>query len=207
MVDALNSSDYKNNTIIVLWSDHGYHFGEKRSHRKFSLWEEATRVPFIILDPRNSESNGKECAAPVSLLDIYPTLLSYAGIEKPDYSDGLDLKDLLLNPEADRNIPALTTWGRGNYSLRSSKWRYTVYFDGSEELYDHENDPNEWDNLAEQQQFIQIKSDLKKYLPATEAPLVLQGKALHNIIDADQPSFENFKKMWDKMQERGMGLE
>mgnify|MGYP003971209767 FL=1 len=74
-------------------------------------------------------------------------------------------------------------------------------------MFDHENDPNEWDNLAEQQQFIQIKSELKKYLPATEAPLVLQGKALHNIIDADQPSFENFKKMWDKMQERGMGLE
>ena len=206
VVDALNNSEFKDNTIIVLWSDHGYHFGEKRSHRKFSLWEEATRVPFIILDPRN-ESNGKECAAPVSLLDIYPTLLSYAGIEKPNYSDGLNLTYLLLNPEDEREIPALTTWGRGNYSLRSSKWRYTVYFDGSEELYDHENDPNEWDNLAEQQQFVQIKSELKKYLPATEAPLVLQGKALHNIVDADQSSLESFKKLWDKMQNRGMGLE
>lgn len=205
VVDALNNSEYKDNTIIVLWSDHGYHFGEKRSHRKFSLWEEATRVPFIILDPRN-DANGKKCNAPVSLMDIYPTLLNFAGIEKPDYSDGFDLKQLLENPELDREIPTLTTWGRGNYSLRSSKWRYTVYFDGSEELYDHENDPNEWDNLAEQQQFLQIKSELKKYLPASEAPLVLQGKALHNVVDADKPSLDNFKKTWAKMQKNGMNL-
>ncbi len=206
VVDALNNSEYKDNTIIVLWSDHGYHLGEKRSARKFSLWEEATRIPFIILDPRN-ESNGKECNAPVSLIDIYPTLLSYAGIEKPDYSDGLDLADLLNNPEAGREIPTLTTWGRGNYSLRSSKWRYTVYFDGSEELYNHENDPNEWDNLAEQEQFVQIKDEMKKYLPSNEAPLVLQGKTIHNVVDADQPSLERFKRIWKIMQKRGMNLE
>jgi arylsulfatase A-like enzyme len=206
VVNALNNSEYKNNTIIVLWSDHGYHFGEKRSHRKFSLWEEATRVPFIILDPRN-EKNGSRCDAPVSLIDIYPTLLSYAGIELPDYSDGMDLQDLLNNPEANREIPALTTWGRGNYSLRSSKWRYTVYFDGSEELYDHKNDPHEWENLAENPAFNPIKNEMKKYLPSHETPLVMKGKALHNVVDADKPSLENFKKVWHKMQERGMNLE
>lgn len=206
VVDALNESEYKENTIVVLWSDHGYHFGEKRSHRKFSLWEESTRVPFIILDPRNA-ANGKKCAAPVSLIDIYPTLLNYAGIEIPAYSDGNDLHDLLNNPDLKREIPALTTWGRGNYSLRTSKWRYTIYFDGSEELYDHENDPNEWDNLAENVQFMQIKNELKKYLPASEAALVLQGKALHNVVDADQPSLESFMELWNKMQEHGMGLE
>ena len=79
--------------------------------------------------------------------------------------------------------------------------------DGSEELYDHENDPNEWDNLAKQQQYVQIKSELKKYLPAIEALLVMQGKALHNVVDADKPSLEKFKKMWGKMQDRGMNLE
>ncbi len=206
VVDALNESEYKENTIIVLWSDHGYHFGEKRSHRKFSLWEEATRVPFIILDPRNS-SNGKKCNTPVSLIDIYPTLLNFAGIELPAYSDGMDLQNLLKNPESGRDIPALTTWGRGNYSLRSSKWRYTVYFDGSEELYDHEKDPQEWENLAQNPQFNGIKSGLKGYLPASEAPLVMKGKALHNVVDADQPSLDNFKKVWKKMQENGMNLE
>ncbi len=207
VVEALNHSEYRDNTIIVLWSDHGYHFGEKRSHRKFSLWEEATRVPFIIYDPRYRMSNGKQCAAPVSLIDIYPTLLNSAGIEIPGYSDGLDLSNLLANPEAQREVPALTTWGRGNYSLRSSKWRYTVYFDGSEELYDHENDPNEWDNLAGKEEYVHVKDRLKKYLPANESPLVLQGKTLHNIVDADQPSLEGFKKIWAEMQKKGMNLE
>ncbi|MCG8310902.1 MAG: sulfatase [Cytophagales bacterium] len=206
VVEALNSSPYKDNTIIVLWSDHGYHFGEKRSHRKFSLWEESTRVPFIILDPENA-SNGKVCDAPVSLIDIYPTLLNYAGIEIPEYSDGLDLTELLQSPDTGRKIPALTTWGRGNYSLRSFNWRYTVYFDGSEELYNHQNDPYEWDNLAENPEYHQIKNELKKYLPATEAPLVMQGKTLHNIVDADQPSLDKFKKLWSEMQKRGMNLE
>ena len=206
VVEALNNSEYKDNTIIVLWSDHGYHFGEKRSHRKFSLWEESTRVPFIILDPGNEE-NGSKCDAPVSLIDIYPTLLNYAHIELPEYSDGTDLQDLLKNPDATRQIPALTTWGRGNYSLRSSKWRYTIYFDGSEELYDHENDPQEWENLAENPQYNQIKNEMKKYLPHNEVPLVLQGKALHNVVDADQPSLDNFKKLWEKMQANGMNLD
>ncbi len=207
VVDALNNSEYKDNTIVVLWSDHGYHFGEKRSHLKFSLWEEATRVPFIILDPRNKDSNGKVCDAPVSLIDIYPTLLNYAGIEKPEYSDGLDLSGLLKNTESVREVPALTTWGRGNYSLRNSRWRYTHYFDGSEELYDHENDPNEWTNLADSEEFSSIKTEMKKYLPKTEAPFVEQGSYLHKTVDADQPSLEKFKKLWNKMQENGMNLE
>ena len=206
VVEALNNSKYKDNTIIVLWSDHGYHFGEKRSHRKFSLWEESTRVPFIILDPRN-EKNGSRCESPVSLIDIFPTLLNYAGIEPPVYSDGNDLQDLLKNPKTIREVPTLTTWGRGNYSLRSSKWRYTVYFDGSEELYDHENDSEEWENLAENPQYNQIKNEMKKYLPQNEAPLVMQGKALHNVVDADKPSLDKFKELWQKMQKNGMNLE
>lgn len=206
VMNALNESEYKNNTIVILWSDHGYHFGEKRSHRKFSLWEESTRVPFVILDPKNN-SNGNECKAPVSLIDIYPTLLNYAGIELPEYSDGMDLQHLLKNPESTRVIPALTTWGRGNYSLRNSKWRYTVYFDGSEELYDHKNDPNEWNNLAEKPDYKEIKIQLRKFLPKNEAPLVMEGKALHNVVDADKPSLKNFKRLWKKMQENGMNLE
>lgn len=206
VMEALNNSKYRDNTIVVLWSDHGYHFGEKRSHRKFSLWEEATRVPFIILDPRN-KSNGQTCQAPVSLIDLYPTLLNFAGINKPTYSDGIDLAELLHSPGAQREIPALTTWGRGNYSLRSSTWRYTVYFDGSEELYNHENDPHEWTNLAQLPEYEEVKYKLKSYLPKTEAPLVLQGKALHNVVDADQPSLDKFKALWNVMQKRGMNLE
>lgn len=206
VVDALDHSNYKDNTIIVLWSDHGYHFGEKRSHRKFSLWEESSRVPLIVLDPRN-KSNGERCAAPVSLIDLFPTLLNKAGIPVPEYSDGQDLNDLLENPSATRDTPVLTTWGRGNYSLRSSRWRYTRYFDGSEELYDHDHDPQEWTNLSRDSEYADVISELKNYLPSTEAPLVLGGKALHNVVDADQPSLENFKKQWQKMQQNGMELE
>ena len=205
VIDALNNSKYKSNTVVVLWSDHGYHFGEKRSHRKFSLWEESTRVPFIIVDSEN-EANGKACSAPVSLIDIFPTLLNRAGIEKPGYADGFDLAGLLAQPTATKDKPALSTWGRGNYSLRSSRWRYTIYFDGSEELYDHDADPQEWDNLANLKEYDAVKYSLKQYLPASEAPLVLQGKALHNVVDADQPSLEKFKDLWRKMQERGMSL-
>jgi arylsulfatase A-like enzyme len=207
VIRALDDSPYERNTVIVLWSDHGYHFGEKRSHRKFSLWEEATRVPFIIVDPRYKRSAGEECAAPVSLIDIYPTLLNRAGIAIPEYSDGQDLGAFLKKPGAEREVPALTTWGRGNYSLRSSSWRYTVYFDGSEELYDHEQDPNEWENLAEDPAYREIKEMMRQYLPDSEAPLVLQGKALHNVVDADQPSLDAFTELWQTMQERGMGLE
>lgn len=204
--NALEASNYSENTIVVLWSDHGYHFGEKRSHRKFSLWEESTRVPFIILDP-NNQSNGRSCDAPVSLIDIFPTLLNSAGIKVPAYADGYDLSELLKAPETEKDIPALSTWGRGNYSLRSSRWRYTVYFDGSEELYDHKVDPNEWNNLAEQQEHNDTMKRLKRYLPESEAPLVLQGKALHNVVDADQASLKKFKALWGKMQKSGMNLE
>ena len=89
VITALEKSPYRDNTIIVLWSDHGYHQGEKRSFRKFSLWEEATKVPFIIIDPRHQYQG--TCAEAVSLQDIYPTLAAMTGLEKPDYVDGYNL--------------------------------------------------------------------------------------------------------------------
>lgn len=208
VIEGLNNSEYRDNTVIVLWSDHGYHFGEKRSDRKFSLWEEATRVPLIIVDPRYKESTGKSCAAPVSLIDLYPTLLKRCGIQPKEGSNGYDLAELLLNPSEGKETPALTTWGRGNYSLRTSKWRYTRYFDGSEELYDHEKDPNEWDNLAENIEYEKVKEKLKIYLPKHEAPLVQEGSHLHYLkVDADSPSLNGFIKLWNSLKEDGMNLE
>ncbi|MEM7368430.1 MAG: sulfatase [Bacteroidota bacterium] len=207
VINALDASPYADNTIIVLWSDHGYHFGEKRSHRKFSLWEEATRVPMIIIDPRFPHAAGKRCAAPVSLIDLFPTLLKRLGISPPAETDGVDLAHWLQQPDAEKATPARSSWGRGNYSLRSSSWRYTRYFDGSEELYHHDTDPNEWNNLADDPAYADQKEHWKTFLPQTEAPLILQGKALHNVVDADQPSLDKFKKVWENMQKKGMGLE
>ena len=200
VIDQLNESKYRDNTIIVLWSDHGYHQGEKRSFRKFSLWNEATKVPFIIIDPR--ENYQGVCDEGVSLQDIYPTLTEMAGLEKPEYVAGNSLVPWLLDPAKPKDTPAVITWGRGNHSVKTREWRYTRYFDNTEELYHSTTDENEWYNLSENWAYGEIKDELSRWLPKAEAPLVLEGKALHNIVDADQPSLDKTKTNWDRMNKK-----
>ena len=187
VLDALEKSTYADNTIVVLWSDHGFHLGEKRSFSKFSLWNEATRTPFIIVDPRNKPGNGKRCAEPVGLINVYKTLCDLTGLNAPAYVDGQSLVPWLKNPVLPKESPALTTWGRGNYTLRSKEWRYTRYFDGTEELSDESADPNEWTNLAENPEYDAIKKKFSKWLPTQEAPQVISGRELYNVVDADKP--------------------
>ena len=122
---------------MVVWSDHGYHQGEKRSFRKFSLWEESTRVPFIVFDPRQNQAVNRPCTEAVSLIHIYRTLCDLSGITAPEYVSGTSLRPQLENPGTALNEPAMTTWGRGNYSVRDDHFRYIRYYDGTEELYDH----------------------------------------------------------------------
>lgn len=188
VLDALEKSPYADNTIVVLWSDHGYHLGEKRSFSKFSLWNEATRSPLIIWDPRNELGNGKVCAEAVGFINIYRTLCHLAGLVAPEYIDGISLVPWLNDPSKPIERPAMTTWGRGNYTLRTKEWRYTRYFDGSEELYDELNDFNEWSNLAENPAYEKIKRQLSKWLPTEEAPQVSSGRELYNVADADNPT-------------------
>lgn len=204
VIDALESSRYAKNTIIVLWSDHGFHQGEKRSFRKFSLWEEATRVPFIILDPRPGQMKSGICNEAVSLINVYRTLGELSGIEVPQYVDGTSLVKQIRNPAAKVTAPAITTWGRGNYSLRDDHWRYTRYFDGTEELYDHRNDPNEWNNLAESPEAASTKKKLAVFFPENEAALVQTGISLWNSVDADRPEKrEQFKNTtWPQMKKK-----
>ena len=188
VMDALKASGHLDNTIVVLWSDHGFHLGEKRSHTKFTLWEESTRVPFIIWDPRGQAGNGKICAEPVGLINVYRTLCEMTGLSPPKYVDGKSLVPWLQNPAKPTENPAMTTWGRGNYSLRSKTWRYTRYFDGTEELYDHTQDPQEWTNLASDPKHAEMKQTLaQRWLPEQEAPKVMSGKELDNVWDADRP--------------------
>lgn len=200
VVDALNKSPYKDNTIIVLWSDHGYHQGEKRSFRKFSLWEESTKVPFIIIDPRHKYRG--TCKEAVSLQDIYPTLTELAGLSKPSYVAGESLLPWLKNPRLQKTSPALITWGRGNYSIRTKEWRYNRYFDNTEELYDHTTDPMDWHNLASTTELQFLKTELAQWLPKSEAPLVTQGKALHNVVDKDKPDLMPTKKKFSAMNKK-----
>jgi len=168
LLDALDNSPYKNNTIIVLWSDHGFHLGEKQHWEKFALWEKTTRTPFIIVAP-NITKPGKVCETPVSLLDIYPTLIELCGLKARPELEGTSLVPLLKNPNTVWDKPAIMTYGKGNHAIRSKRWRYIHYSDGSEELYDHNSDPNEWYNLANKPEFKQIIEKLKKWLPEKNA--------------------------------------
>ena len=146
VVDALNASDAAENTIIVLWSDHGFHLGEKQRWAKRTLWEETTRVPLIFVGP-GVDVNAC-CSRPVGLIDVYPTLLELCGLPDREELEGNSLCPLLVDATTSWDQPALCTFGPNNHSLRSDRYRYTVYADGSQELYDHEKDPNEWANLV-----------------------------------------------------------
>ncbi len=168
ILDALEESSYFNNTIIILWSDHGYHLGEKDHWHKFTLWERSTHVPLIVVAPGVTKP-GSKCDKPVSLLDIYPTLVELCGLpEKPDI-DGNSLVPLLKNPDSEWEYPAITTHGKNNHAIRTENFRYIRYEDGTEELYDHRTDPNEWYNLANEPELMEIKKDLLKWIPVVNA--------------------------------------
>lgn len=172
LIDALDKSPYADNTVIVLWSDHGWHLGQKHHWKKFVLWEEATHVPFMITAPGITRPNEK-CSRPVSFIDIYPTLIDLCGMPPKNELEGKSLLPLLKNTKASWDRPALTTINRGKgvcHSLRSERWRYIRYHDGSEELYDHYNDKQEWENLANDPRYEKVKKDLIRWLPKTSAP-------------------------------------
>ncbi|QDV38417.1 sulfatase [Tautonia plasticadhaerens] len=169
LLDALDRSGMADDTIIVLWGDHGWHLGEKQHWRKFALWEEATRVPFVIAAPGVTEP-GSRCDRPVSLMDVYPTLIDLCGLPERRELEGVSLSPLLRDPTAPWDRPALTTHGRENHAVRSDRWRYIRYEDGSEELYDHDLDPNEWRNLADAPEHREVKAALAASLPKTDAP-------------------------------------
>ncbi|MCB1064094.1 MAG: sulfatase [Verrucomicrobiae bacterium] len=167
IIDALDASGAADDTIIVLWSDHGFHLGEKQKWAKRSNWEETTRVPFLMAGP--GIERGKACARPVGLIDIYPTLADLCGLPPKEGLEGVSLRPLLENPEAPWDRPAITTFGPGNHTIRSEHWRYSVYADGSEELYDHRIDPNEWKNLATDPAMAEVIAQHRASLPSTNA--------------------------------------
>lgn len=169
LLDALDASPNKDNTIIVLWGDHGWHLGEKQHWRKFTLWEEATRAPLIMVAPGVTRPGGV-CNRTVDFMGIYPTLCDLCGISTPGHVQGKSLKPLLADPEASWDQPALTTYMFNNHGIRSERWRYIRYHDGSEELYDEEKDPMEWVNLAGKPEFAPIKADLARFMPKANTP-------------------------------------
>ncbi|MCA8999951.1 MAG: sulfatase [Planctomycetaceae bacterium] len=168
VLDALDQSPHRDNTVIVLWGDHGWHLGEKKHWRKFALWEEAARVPLFVSVPQVTEP-GSVCERTVDLMNVYPTLCDLCGLPVTNQLAGVSMVPLLKNPQAEWARPAITTHGRGNHAIRSERYRYIRYADGSEELYDHEADPMEWNNLASDPQGKLVIRQLAKWLPETEA--------------------------------------
>ena len=192
---ALENSPYADNTLVVLTSDHGYHMGEKDYNFKFSVWEEAARIPMVVAGP--GVAQGENCAAPVSLVDLYPTFIDITGVPGNPHPhlplDGHSLRPLLSEPlkgqwtgpevaltaivgrdrTDDEAIPATVGTIEGqSYSVRSERHRYTICPDGSAELYDHDKDPNEWVNLIEDPAYAAIRKELHAHAEAlTETSL------------------------------------
>lgn len=164
LLDGLEKSGRAENTIIILWSDHGMHIGEKQQWEKFTLWEESTRVPLIVIAP-GVTTPGSRSREAVSLLDIFPTLVDLAGGETFSQLEGLSLIPLLEDPASVREEPAITTYHRNNHSVRTERWRYIRYHNGDEELYDHQTDPDEYYNLAHDDQYRNIIDSLARWLP------------------------------------------
>jgi len=178
LMDALEKSPYSQNTIVIVWSDHGWQLGEKEHWRKFALWENVVRSVLMIKIPKGitglpegSETGGR-CDRITSLLDIFPTLVQLCGLPPKQGLDGHSLVPLLQNPKKEWPYPAITTYDFSEFSVRTERWRYTRYIDDSEELYDHWNDPEEWTNLAVKPKYAEIKEQMIQNIPKDPAPLM-----------------------------------
>ncbi|MEQ9407627.1 MAG: sulfatase [Fuerstiella sp.] len=166
---ALEQSDAAKNTIVVLWSDHGWHLGEKLITGKNTLWDRSTRVPLIFAGP--GVTAGGRCEQPAELLDMYPTLIELCGLPPRQDLEGHSLVPQLKDASAEREWPAITTHNHDNHGIRSRDWRFIQYADGTEELYDMRQDPNEWTNLAGDSQFAQVLKQHRRWIPRSRQPV------------------------------------
>ena len=182
VLDALDASEHADNTMIVLWSDHGWQLGEKEHWGKFTAWERSTRVPLIVAPAPRDElrgfKSGKRIGAPVSLLDVYPTLIDLLKLDRRADLDGRSLVELMTEKSESWPHGAISTVGRGTHTVRVWNWRYTRYFDGTQELYNLKSDPHEWTNLIDDPTHTKIVKRLAKVIP-------------------DDPNYEHFVRYGD----------
>ena len=165
LVDAVEKSPHRDNTVVILWSDHGWHLGDKQRFRKHALWDPATHNVLLVRDPAYPETTrGRRTDEVVSLQSLYPTIANRAGLPVPAHVHGHDLRPLLEDPGTAFNHGAVMTQGEGNHALRTNGWRYIRYRDGGQELYDMRSDPFEYNNLA-------IDPAFSEHLSAMDAEL------------------------------------
>lgn len=165
VIETLDNSKYADNTIVVFLSDNGYHCGEKNHWEKTTLWEQAAITPMAIRVP-DMVNAGKRCPRPVNSLDLFPTLVDYCGLKGPQHKlEGQSLRPLIKNPQAKWDRPAITTYGEGYFSVRDDRYRYIRYPDGTEELYDHQNDLHEFENIASNPDYSKVKKHLARWIP------------------------------------------
>jgi choline-sulfatase len=186
LLEAIQRNGYRDNTIIVLWSDHGYHLGEKLITGKNTLWERSTRVPLIFAGPGIGRAT--VCNEPVELLDLFPTLNELCALPPVDGLEGHSLVPQLKNSKAKRDWPAITSHNQGNHAVRSERWRYIRYADGSEEFYDLQNDPQEWHNLAGDLQHATAIAEHRQWLPKLDQPPAPGSQ--HRILTYDPATKE-----------------
>jgi arylsulfatase A-like enzyme len=184
VLDALEKNGRSENTVVVLYGDHGFHLGEKRRFAKRSIWRDGAGVPLIIAGP--GVAQGIVCDQPVQLLDIYPTLLELTGLAADPGLEGNSLVPLLKNPDADWPHTARSSFGPGNVAIVSEEYRYIHYHDGSEELYDRKKDPNEWMNLASDPAYQKIIETHRTQLPEKYYPVLGSGSTGHDAFEATE---------------------
>ncbi|MFZ2990447.1 sulfatase [Ideonella sp.] len=163
LIAALDASPHAKNTMVVLWSDHGFHLGEKFHWHKEALWDKSTRVPCLIRT--SSQTTGVRQSAPISLRDLAPTMLDYCGVNSDYAMDGISLRPLLQNPSTNWDRPVLTTLDGIHHAVRTQQWRYIRYSTGETELYDEINDPSEFVNLAALPTYAPIIASLDALMP------------------------------------------
>jgi len=167
VLDELASSRYADNTVVVVWSDHGYHLGEKLHIKKFTLWERATRVPLLLHVPGRFDHE-QHVAPPVSTIDLGPTVAELCGIDSRTPYSGSSLLPVVDDPGRADGRPPVMTWQQGNHAVRRGDWRYIRYRTGETELYDQRRDPDELDNLAGDPASASRVAELDAFLPAPD---------------------------------------
>ena len=184
LLEALESSPHADNTIVVVWGDHGWHLGEKLRYRKAAGWSEATRMPLMVRLP--GMQGRQDTKRAVNLIDLYPTLIDLCELpEKPEI-DGRSFGPVLRDPMVEWNYPTMTVLGEGSVSVRDERWSYIRYEDGTEEIYDLAADPMEWTNLNTRRtpEVGAALRHLESVIPGSFAPEVRRSK----LSDEDKRS-------------------